>query len=140
MKRFLNITGGVLVLCFCLSACGSGSKLAHPWTQEYVSGQGNIQGDVDTDYFLSQDENFEIGADAEGRAVFKDPEAAFGALQEKYAAGIELIKTEFGLDEFSIKTYQAYKDYGWQVTTGTKEEQEQAKFVSSFLDIYENSF
>ena len=33
-----------------------------------------------------------------------------------------------------------YKTYGWQVTTGTAEEKEQARFVSSFLDIYNNSF
>ena len=37
-------------------------------------------------------------------------------------------------------TYKSYKTYGWQVTTGTDEEKEQARFVSSFLDIYENSF
>ena len=37
-------------------------------------------------------------------------------------------------------TYKNYKTYGWQVTTGTAEEKKQARFVSSFLDIYNNSF
>ena len=37
-------------------------------------------------------------------------------------------------------TYKSYKTYGWQVTTGTDEEKEQAIFITSFLDIYENSF
>jgi len=35
---------------------------------------------------------------------------------------------------------QEYKTLGCQVTSGTKEVQEQAHFVSSFFDIYENSF
>jgi hypothetical protein len=37
-------------------------------------------------------------------------------------------------------TYQLYKACGWQVTSGTEEEKAQARFVTVFLDIYENSF
>ncbi|MGL5066303.1 MAG: hypothetical protein ACRC6T_00545 [Sarcina sp.] len=36
--------------------------------------------------------------------------------------------------------YKSYGTYGWQVNSGTQEEKEQAKFISSFIDIYENSF
>ena len=36
--------------------------------------------------------------------------------------------------------YKSYATYGWQITTGSKEEQEQARFISAFMDIYENSF
>mgnify|MGYP006882948677 FL=1 len=36
--------------------------------------------------------------------------------------------------------YKSYGTFGWQVTIGTEEEKEQARFVSSFMDIYENSF
>ena len=36
--------------------------------------------------------------------------------------------------------FGSYKTYGWQVTTGTQEEREQALFVTGFMDIYENSF
>jgi len=128
------------LLSFSLTACGAGNKILYPWTQEYVSGQGNIRGDVDIDYFLEKDERFEIGADKDGWAVFKDPEAAFDALQEKYADGIALIQEEYNLAEFSMKSYQAYKEYGQLVTTGTEEEQAQARFVSRVLDIFENSY
>ena len=30
--------------------------------------------------------------------------------------------------------------YGWQLTEGTEEELRQARFVTGFVDIYENSF
>ena len=51
-----------------------------------------------------------------------------------------LIKDEMKLDSISKNNYQDYKTYRWQVTTGSKDEQEQAHFVSLFFDIYENSF
>lgn len=34
--------------------------------------------------------------------------------------------------------YGEYKTYGWQVTKGNLEIKEQARFVSEFMDIYEN--
>ena len=40
----------------------------------------------------------------------------------------------------TIDNYSDYKIYGSQITTGTKEEQQQAVFVGKFLDIYENSY
>lgn len=138
MKQAVRILLGAL-LCVCLSSC-SGNSIRHPYTQEYVAGEGNIQGNVDTEDFYSRDPRFEIGATAEGVAVFKDPAAAFTALQEKYADGIALIQKEHSLQALSQKNYQQYKTYGWQVTTGSDAEKEQASFVSVFLDIYENSF
>ena len=50
--------------------------VAHPWVQEYAAGEGNIKGNVDTGRFLKIDERLEIGADKDGVAVFKDPDAA----------------------------------------------------------------
>ncbi len=138
MKRVMAI-----VLCFVfvfsLAGCNK-SKIKRPYEQEYVAGQGNIKGNVNTEDFYERDERFEIGATKDGDAVFKRPEDAYDALVENYSDGLNLIQEEYKLKKVSQNNYQEYKTYGWQVTTGTEEAQEQARFVTSFFDIYENSF
>lgn len=110
------------------------------YSQKYVPETGNIKGNVDLDYFEKISLDFEIGANKYGDAVFKNPSKAFKTLKKEYSEGINAIKREFNLLPFSIFTYKSYKTYGWQLTDGTTKEKEQAHFVSSFLDIYENSF
>lgn len=61
-------------------------------------------------------------------------------LKELYAEGIKVIKKEFRLSNLNQRNYTEYKTFGWQVTSGSEDEKEQARFVSGFLDIYENSF
>ena len=123
-----------------LAACSSQGKVKNPATQEYKAGTGNIKGDVDVEKYLKIDQRFEIGADKDGLAVFKDPHKAYQALTEKYSDGIKLIQKEFDLEELSENSYESYKTYGWQVETESPEEKDQARFVSGFFDIYENSF
>ena len=101
---------------------------------------GERKGDVDTEDFADRDTRFEIGADKDGNAVFKNPDAAYDALIVKYSDGISLIKEEYSLDNISKKNYGEYQTYGWQVTGGSDESREQAQFVSEFFDIYENSY
>ncbi|MBE6108375.1 MAG: hypothetical protein E7192_07025 [Erysipelotrichaceae bacterium] len=129
----------VLVLCTILLA-GCNLKIKYPYVQEYVAGQGNIKGNVSVEKFTSVSDDFAIGANEDGYAVFKDPDKAFDRLLELYSKGIHLIQTSFHLKPLSKTNYKSYGKYGWQVTTGTKEEREQAYFVSAFMDIYENSF
>lgn len=136
MKKIILI---VLCLVMALSTVAC-NIVKNSYEQEYIAGQGNIKGNVDVADFLDRDERFEIGATKDGIAVFKKPEEAYHALLEKYAEGLELIKQEMKLDPISQENYQDYKTYGWQITTGSKDEQEQAHFVSAFFDIYENSF
>ena len=133
-KIVITLLAAMVVL---MSSCGI---VKNPYVQEYIPGQGNIKGEVDTEDFMERDTRFEIGATAGGYAVFKDPDAAFDALLEDYSDGIELIRAEFELQPISKSNYEPYATYGCQVTTGTEEEQDQAYFVSGFLDIYENSF
>ncbi len=132
-----------IILCFLflfsLTACGK-SEIKHPYEQEYVAGQGNIKGNVNTEDFYMRDKRFSIGATKDGYAVFKNPGEAYDALLENYSDGLKLIQEEFNLGNISLDNYQEYKTYGWQVTTGTEDTQEQAHFVASFFDIYENSF
>lgn len=138
MKKTIGIILASVIV-FSLTAC-SQSEIKHPYEQEYVVGEGNIKGNVNTEEFYERDERFEIGATKDGYAVFKSPEDAYAALLDNYSDGIKLIQEEFDLEEVSPSNYQAYKTYGWQVTTGSEEIQEQAHFVTSFFDIYEDSF
>ena len=133
----------ILALCAVLciyAASRTAPRIKHPCTQAYTPGRGNIQGDVDVEYFTKIDKRFAIGADADGKAVFKDPDAAYAALVETNKDGIALIRKEFHLPPLSKRYYKPYGNLGWQVTGGTKKARRQGDFVSSFVDIYENSF
>lgn len=138
----------VLICVLGLAACNKTENKAptiqHPYVQEYVVGQGNIKGSISVDEYTSISEDFAIGADKDGYAVFKDPEKALAKLLELYSDGIKLIQTEFDLEPLSYDTCDAYKEYGWQITAfgtqGTAEEREQVVFVEKFIDIYENSY
>ncbi|MGP1515981.1 MAG: hypothetical protein ACTTJH_08540, partial [Bacteroidales bacterium] len=99
-----------------------------------------IRGSVDIEKYVTISKDFEIGANKDGYAVFKNPEKAFDKLFELYADGIKLIQKEFDLEPLSADNYDWYKIYGAQVENGTDEEKSQAKFISQFIDIYENSF
>lgn len=110
------------------------------YSQEYVVGEGNIKGNVDVNLFESKSSDFLIGANKNGYAVFKNPSKAFKRLKMDYSKGLNLIQKEFDLKKLSQFNYKQYGIYGIQVTTGTEEEKNEAKFISLFMDIYENSF
>ena len=107
---------------------------------KYIAGEGNIKGNVDVNKYEKLNIDYEVGANKYGEAVFKNPNKAFKRLKKDYSKGIKLIQKEYHLLPLTNFTYKMYSIYGWQVTTGTDEEKEQARFVSSFMDIYENSF
>lgn len=128
-------------LCFAFVLLITGcSSIKHPYVQEYVVGQGNINGNVDIEDFYERDKRFEIGATKDGYAVFKNPDEAWNALIENYADGLNLIQNENNLEPISKDNYKMYLVLGAQNESGAEEEREQAHFVSRFLDIYENSF
>ena len=110
------------------------------YTQIYLNDESNIKGNVDINMFGKINIDFDIGANKYGYAVFKNPSKAMQRLKKDYAKGIKLIQKEYHLWPLSNFNFKTYGNYGWQVTSGTKEEREQAKFVSIFMDIYENSF
>ncbi|MDO4772809.1 MAG: hypothetical protein Q4A72_04545 [Bacillota bacterium] len=132
-----------LVAAFCLLLALNfflREEIKHPYVQEYIPGQGNIKGTVDIAAFYERDQRFEVGASKDGYAVFKDPHQAYRALLEKYSDGLSLIRDEYQLAPINKHNYQSYANYGCRVTTGSEEERNKAAFVSSFFDIYENSF
>ena len=109
------------------------------YTQEYTAGTNGIKGNVNVSKFTDISEDFAIGANSNGYAVFKNPSKAFKTFEKMYADDIQSLKDEFGLKDFNKKTYHDYMTYGWQSNVGTDEEKQNKKFISSFLDIYENS-
>lgn len=110
------------------------------YSQIYIIGENNNKGNVDINKYGRLNIDFDIGANRYGEPVFKNPQKAIKTLKKEYSKGIKLIQKEFNLLPLTNFTYKMYRTYGWQVTTGTEEEKEQARFVTSFLDIYENSF
>ncbi len=124
-----------LAVCFLTDPVGFTVK--NPAVGEYIPGAEGMQGNVDTDYFTSVSPDFAIGAGADGKAVFKNPKAAFETFRSLYENELSALRKEFGLPAFSQKTYASYKIYGWQYTGS---DGKRFRFISSFLDIYENSF
>lgn len=61
-------------------------------------------------------------------------------MKRKYRKGLKIIKKEYCHNNITINDFYCYSNLGWQVTKGTQKEKEEARFVSSFLDIYESSF
>lgn len=132
-----------LILCVAVAVCFLTDPVPYirnPWVRDYIPGGDGILGSIDPEFYESISEDFAIGADRYGRAVFKDPHKAFDTFTTLYAEGIALIQEQNGLTPISGKNYSAYKKLGWQTTSGPDEAQEQARFVTKFLDIYENSF
>lgn len=130
------IACAVTAVCFLTNPL----TIRNPWVQEYEVGAKGILGQVDKAKYESVSADFAVGADKYGRTVFKDPFAAFETMTELYSEGLTLIAEEQELAPISQRNYNLYKKFGWQVTSGSEQAQEQARFVSSFLDIYENSF
>lgn len=143
-KKIVVITTAIFVVVVVLAGGlylkNSIQKKKLLYCQEYVAGDQNIKGNVDTDRFTDISKQFAIGANAYGYAVFKNPDEALKELKKDFSSGIDLIQTEFDLKPLSQDNYDLYNTYGAEVTDGTNEAQAEAAFVSEFMDIYENSF
>lgn len=147
-KQKLTIAILLILLIIVLTASGKAVLVKYgyvaddslKYSQIYISGEGNIKGSVDIIEFGKINIDFDIGANKYGNAVFKNPDKALRTLKKDYSKGIKLIQKEFNLLPLTSLNYRSYQVYGWQVTSGTDEEKEQARFVSAFMDIYENSF
>ncbi len=134
MKRGLKALSVVLAAALLLSlGCGYFVTPKHRAVQEYVPGQGNVRGNVDAAAWAEICPEFEIGATAEGIAVFKDPAAAWRQFTRLYSAQIRQVRKENRLLPLTRLTWLPYQKYGWQ-TSGD------CAIVSRFLDIYENSY
>ena len=106
----------------------------------YIPETDNIKGNIDIEYFIKRSPDFAIGANKYGYAVFINPDKAYERLIKDYKLGLDLIEKEFCHQKLSKNNFYCYLDLGATKFAGTKEELEQVYFVSSFFDIYANSF
>ena len=106
MKKVFLI--GFTLMCFAsMAGCKTKPpKVAHPYVQEYVAGREH--GNVKVQDFLDHGEEFAIGADENGKAVFKDPQKAFEALVRDYSDGINLIRDEYKLGPITPRLHDVW--------------------------------
>lgn len=83
---------------------------------------------------------YELGFNASSKPVFKKPYAALKQVQMQCSDAISALKSQFNLCPFSQRSVFTYITYSWQLTQGDKNALAQAKLLSSFGDVYENSF
>jgi len=147
MKKRYRIIGLIAVCIIFLSVPAGIIYWKYPkydknkeWVREYIIGQTGIKGTVDITR-IGNDSAYEIGANKQGYAVFKNPNKAFAKMKIDLSQGIAAIQKEYSLLPLSRWNYDIYGVYGWQLTKTTDAEViAQAWKVTSFMDIYDNSF
>lgn len=133
------VLSGCFVLLLLILIWITSPNKALLYVQEYTPGKGNIKGNVDTEFWASLGQEFEIGANEDGYAVFKNPRKAIWKLYDEYGDGIGRIKKEnFWLGPYFLN-YKMYPMYGQNVP-GDDPYKEQVRIVCRFVDLYENSF
>lgn len=83
---------------------------------------------------------YEMALNKNNKPVFKNPDKALEKAKDDYSDAIKVIKEQFSLFPLNKYTYEGYKNYAWQVESDDLMIKEQGRKLSSFLDIYENSF
>lgn len=83
---------------------------------------------------------YEMSINKNGMKVFNNPEVAYEQFKKDYVDAINEVKKEFKLLPLSHINYNKYETYGSQVTTDDKDLHDDCYKISSFFDIYENSY
>lgn len=86
------------------------------------------------------DPAYTVGVTAQGKPAFSDPEGALALFCEEHKEALDLVARENGLAGPSHKTARLYKTYGWQTAAQDPSLGEGCRLVTSFFDIYENSY
>ena len=137
-RKFIVAGLAVLIVVCVWVLIATTPKSSLSYSQEYTAGTGNIKGDVDVAFWTSLGEEFEIGANDDGYAVFKTPRKALWTIYREYGDGIKRIKKGTSLGPFFL-CYSDYSGYAIDIPLDDPYRKE-ASIVSRFADIYENSF
>ncbi len=138
MTVFSVLVVAVLAVCFLTDPVSAAIK--NPAVGEYEAGAEGIVGAVDKAAFEEISPDFAIGADRYGVAVFQNPRRAWETFQKLYADDLEALEELHGLKPLSAKNRDMYLVLAAQTEGQDEETTERYRFVSKFLDIYENSF
>ncbi len=141
-RTWVTLAALLLVIAVTVICAANPITIRNPWVQEYIPGQGNIRGAVDTAKYLAVSQDFAIGASADGYAVFKDPYKALRALSREFGSTLRKLRAQNLLPPLGYGNYRRYltasaRANPWAVT---EEEIRELAFIRGFFDIYENSF
>jgi uncharacterized protein YxeA len=144
MKKKNNLINLIIIIIIIISVI---LYLTYPkydhnksYVNDYIVGAKGIKGNVDISNWGNK-KSFEIGVNKEGYAVFRNPDKALRQIKIDYSKGIAAIQKEFFLLPISRWNYKKYRNYGWQLKSKYDLETIiQSRNLSSFLDIYDNSF
>ena len=144
IKRFFFLAKSaavILILCLAFFFVRTQPTPGYGYSQEYLPGTGNIKGSVDTAYFESLGQDFEIGANRDGYAVFKKPRAVMIAIHRDYKPGLSVMM-ENGLyyPVLGIQVKGCTSGLAMDLKGSSTEGLKQAKQICRMMDIYENSF
>ena len=81
-----------------------------------------------------------MGLDGRGRPVFQNPSAALKKVSSDCSDAAAYLRKEYRLLPLSRFTLQSYGTYGWQIDTGEERVAAQGRLLTSFWDIYQNSY
>ncbi|MFJ7933332.1 hypothetical protein [Sporosarcina sp. NPDC096371] len=89
---------------------------------------------------FGDNEAYEIGANVDGMPIFQDAKKALEQAKLDYKDGFDAIAVEFDLEPISNQNFNDNKKLGWQTTGRDRNVNQQSAEISSFFEIYENSF
>lgn len=83
---------------------------------------------------------YAMGLDERGRPVFQNPSAALKKVSSDCSDATAYLRKRHHLLPFSRFTLQSYGVYGWQIDTEEERVAAQGRLLTSFWDIYQNSY
>ncbi len=130
----------LVVLAVCFLTDPASAAIKNPAVGDYKAGAEGIVGSVDTAAFEEISPDFAVGADKYGVAVFKNPRRAWETFKKLYADDLDALSEIHGLKPLSAKNRDMYLLLAAQTEEPDEEKAARYRFITRFLDVYENSF
>ena len=83
---------------------------------------------------------YQMALNSDNKPVFINPDKALKQAKTDYSDTLKIIREEYHLFPLSKYYYKPYGTYGWQIASEDDMINKQGCELSTFIDIYENSF